>query len=198
MSSADPLQHLGVRTGPDGGTIRVWSEHATAVELVVFDPDDLDWATSRTPLESGRRRRVDRDIRGPAHRRAIRPAGRRAARDRARVQPRAPSSTRGRGPADGVRRILARRRARLARLEGFDWGGAEKPRVPLDHAVVYETHVRGFSRLNERIPEPLRGTYAGLAHDASLEYLTGLGVTTVELLPVQSFGPRSGSSARAR
>jgi hypothetical protein len=63
--------------------------------------------------------------------------------------------------------------------DGFDWGGAAKPRVPLDHTVVYEAHLKGFSRLNERIPERLRGTYAGLAHDASLEYLTGLGITTV-------------------
>ena len=47
--------------------------------------------------------------------------------------------------------------------------------------------MRGFSKLNRAIPEPLRGSYAGLAHDASLEYLTGLGVTTVELLPVHAF-----------
>ena len=47
--------------------------------------------------------------------------------------------------------------------------------------------MRGFSKLNPAIPEPLRGTYAGLAHDASLEYLTDLGVTTVELLPVHAF-----------
>ena len=47
--------------------------------------------------------------------------------------------------------------------------------------------MRGFSKLNHAIPEPLRGTYAGLAHDASLEYLKDLGVTTVELLPVHAF-----------
>ena len=66
-------------------------------------------------------------------------------------------------------------------------GRPSKPRVALDHTVVYEAHVRGFSKLNRAIPEELRGTYAGLAHDASLEYLTDLGVTTVELLPVHAF-----------
>lgn len=62
-----------------------------------------------------------------------------------------------------------------------------KPRVPWRDTVVYETHVKGFSKLLPAVPEDLRGTYAGLAHPASLEYLTSLGVTTIELLPVQAF-----------
>ena len=50
MSAPDPLHDLGVRAGADGGEIRVWSEHATSVDLVIFDADDLDWASERTPL----------------------------------------------------------------------------------------------------------------------------------------------------
>lgn len=188
MSAPDPLHDLGVRTGTDGGTIRVWSAHATSVELEVFADGDLDWATSRTPLE--------RDEHGvwegasaalvPGARYGLRvdgPAGFDHAFNPAHtlLDPYA----RGLAPvADGSWRGVV-----LDSLAstGFDWAGTTKPRVPLDHAVVYEAHVRGFSKLNERIPEHLRGTYAGLAHDASLEYLTGLGVTTVELLPVHAF-----------
>ena len=67
---------------------------------------------------------------------------------------------------------------------GFDWGSD----VPLqrDYAdtVLYEAHVKGFTMRHPDVPPELRGTYAGLAHEAVLEHLTGLGVTAVELLPV--------------
>lgn len=62
----------------------------------------------------------------------------------------------------------------------------DKP-VAWRDTVIYELHVKGFTQLHNRIPEALRGTYAGLAHDAVLEYLLDLGVTAVELLPVQRF-----------
>ncbi|HET7725930.1 MAG TPA: glycogen debranching protein GlgX [Candidatus Limnocylindrales bacterium] len=69
----------------------------------------------------------------------------------------------------------------------FDWTDDRPPRRPLHESVIYEVHVRGFSRRNPEIPEPMRGTYAGLAHPSSIRYLTGLGVTAVELLPVHAF-----------
>jgi glycogen operon protein len=53
--------------------------------------------------------------------------------------------------------------------------------------VIYETHVKGISKLNPRVPAELRGTYAGLAHPATIEHLTTLGITAVELLPVHAF-----------
>jgi isoamylase len=59
-------------------------------------------------------------------------------------------------------------------------------RLPAD-TVVYELHVRGFTRTHPEVPPPLRGTYAGLGHPAVTDYLTGLGVTAVELLPVHHF-----------
>ncbi|GAA3595353.1 glycogen debranching protein GlgX [Klugiella xanthotipulae] len=71
--------------------------------------------------------------------------------------------------------------------DGFSWEGVAKPAIPLDHSVVYETHVKGFSVLNELLPFPVRGTYAGLGHQVSIAYLTSLGVTAVELLPVHAF-----------
>ena len=66
----------------------------------------------------------------------------------------------------------------------FDWEGDKSPAIPLQDTVLYELHVKGFSRLNPRIPEGLRGTYAGLAHEASVAHIKRLGITSVSLLPV--------------
>ena len=71
--------------------------------------------------------------------------------------------------------------------EPFDWEGDRPLRRKLHETVVYEVHVKGFTKRHPRIPESIRGTYAGLAHPAALEYLVALGVTAVELLPVHQF-----------
>jgi glycogen operon protein len=69
----------------------------------------------------------------------------------------------------------------------FDWGDDCAPETPIADSIIYEMNVRGFSMLNPAIPEKLRGTYAALAHDASIAYLKKLGVTAVELMPVHYF-----------
>jgi len=69
----------------------------------------------------------------------------------------------------------------------FDWEGDSAPDTPLVDSVIYEVHVKGFSKLNPAIPENLRGTYAGLAHPASIDYFKSLGITAVELLPIHHF-----------
>jgi len=66
----------------------------------------------------------------------------------------------------------------------FDWGSDSMPETPLSDSVIYELHVKGFSKCNPNVPEKLRGTYAGLAHPASIDYLKELGITAVELLPI--------------
>ncbi len=71
--------------------------------------------------------------------------------------------------------------------DAFDWGTSRSPARPLTESVIYELHVRGFTRRHPDVPEPLRGTYLGLAHPAAIAHLKELGVTTVELLPVQAF-----------
>jgi glycogen operon protein len=70
----------------------------------------------------------------------------------------------------------------------FDWHG-EPPRheAPWNCTVVYEAHVKGFTKLNPKVPEHLRGTYAGLGSKASVDYVKSLGVTSIELLPVHTF-----------
>jgi glycogen operon protein len=66
----------------------------------------------------------------------------------------------------------------------FTWGDDRPPRVPWHETIIYEMHVKGFTRLNPRIPEHLRGTYLGLASEPALRHLIELGVTAVELMPV--------------
>jgi isoamylase len=72
----------------------------------------------------------------------------------------------------------------------FDWeanGGDVAPRTPLSETVIYEVHVKGFTKLHPDVPEEIRGTYAGLGHPAAIQHLVDLGVTAVELMPVQQF-----------
>jgi glycogen debranching enzyme glgX len=68
--------------------------------------------------------------------------------------------------------------------EDFDWENDSAPNTPWAETIVYELHVKGFSQLNDKIPAEFRGTYAGLSHPINLAYLKELGVTAVELLPV--------------
>ena len=69
----------------------------------------------------------------------------------------------------------------------FDWGDDRAPRIPDEETVIYECHVKGMTQTHPDVPEQLRGTYAGMAHPAVIDYLKDLGVTSVELLPVHQF-----------
>jgi len=66
----------------------------------------------------------------------------------------------------------------------FTWGNDRPLRTPWHETLIYELHVKGFSKLNPHIPESLRGTYLGLASEPAIRHLTTLGVTAVELMPV--------------
>ena len=69
----------------------------------------------------------------------------------------------------------------------FDWQGDHPPGTPWRSTIIYEMHVKGFTQLHPEIPEEHRGTYLGLAHPAAIAYLQRLGVTAIELMPVQEF-----------
>ncbi len=71
----------------------------------------------------------------------------------------------------------------------YSWHDAARPDHRYADLVIYEVHVRGFTMRHPGVPEPLRGTYAGMAHEAALGYLVDLGVTAVELLPVHESVP---------
>lgn len=184
MSPADPLRNLGVVMTPKGPELRVWSESATAMELCLFAADDPASIEFTKPMT------VD------AH-------GVWTARTR-RLAPGRQYSIRATGPTDPQHRFNPHRhlldpyaKAIVPSPEGgwrsqvvdtaFDWEGVTRPRVAPDRRVIYEAHLKGLSKLNEVLPEHLRGTYAGLAHDETIRYLKDLGVTSVELLPVHAF-----------
>ncbi len=69
----------------------------------------------------------------------------------------------------------------------FDWGKVRSPNVPWRDTMIYELHVKGFTQRHPAVPEPLRGKYLGLAQPEVIDWIKRLGVTTVELLPVQAF-----------
>jgi glycogen operon protein len=71
--------------------------------------------------------------------------------------------------------------------EAFDWSGDALPGVPWAHTVIYEAHVKGLTRTHPGLPPEMRGTYAGLAHPLIIAQLQKIGITTLELLPVQYF-----------
>jgi isoamylase len=76
--------------------------------------------------------------------------------------------------------------------ENYDWEGDKAPALAYYNTVIYEAHVKGFTRLHPDIPEPIRGTYAGISHPVSIKYLQDLGITALELMPVhQSVNDRN-------
>jgi isoamylase len=93
------------------------------------------------------------------------------------------------GHADGDVSFDDRDNARFAPLaavvdSAFTWGDDRPPRTPWHDTVIYEMHVRGFTRLHPGIPEHLRGTYEALTTEPAIEHLKTLGITAVELMPV--------------
>ena len=181
----DSLTDLGVRLTPDGGVLRVWSASATAMDLCIFDDKDASWVATTLPLTKtdGDVWTVTSKLLAPGTRYSIRANG---------------PSTAGHAfdPSlhllDPYARGLARTssgewRSYVQEPDTFDWGTSKKPRIGMDHAVIYEAHARGISKLNPDLPDELRGTYAGLAHESTIGYLKELGVTTVQLLPIHQF-----------
>ncbi len=188
MPDADPLDQLGLqlsREGGEEGELRLWSASATSVDLCIFDQDDADWVASETPMIKGAGDvwSVTSKALKPGARYAIKANGPSTAghdfdRELLLLDPYA------RGL---VRSASGQWRGYVQEPDAFDWGQSTKPRIGLDHTVVYEAHVKGISKLNPDVPEEFRGTYAGLAHESTIDYLKSLGVTTVQLLPVHQF-----------
>uniref|UniRef100_E1TIT0 Glycogen debranching enzyme GlgX n=1 Tax=Burkholderia sp. (strain CCGE1003) TaxID=640512 RepID=E1TIT0_BURSG len=69
----------------------------------------------------------------------------------------------------------------------FSWTHPERNPLPWDRVIFYETHVRGFTKRHPQVPENLRGTFAGMGQKAVIDYIRSLGVTSVELMPIQTF-----------
>ncbi|MET0590603.1 MAG: glycogen debranching protein GlgX [Naasia sp.] len=186
MVSATVLEQLGVSHRADGvPELRVWSENATSIEVVLFDEADPHWIISTLPLTRGDGGvwSVASESLAAGRRYTLRADGPTGAQDTYN-----PTTQLLDPYARGVLRLGPGNWRGVVVDDLFDWEGVMKPATPLDRSVVYEMHVRGFSKLNKRVPADLRGSYAGLGHEASVAYLTDLGVTAVELLPVHAYG----------
>jgi isoamylase len=70
---------------------------------------------------------------------------------------------------------------------GFDWEGDRHPRTAWRDTIIYELNVKGFTKRHPKVPEELRGTYAGLGAPAALKHFKRLGITAVEIMPVHAF-----------
>jgi len=197
----------------DGGGVNfaLFSEHATRVELCLFDNPDDKKEASRIVLKE----QTDRiwhvympDVR-PGQLYGYRvhgpfdpPAGHRFNANKVLLDPYARAIGRGIGWSDAMfghevghaaedLQIDHRDNAWCAPLgvvvdPHFRWGDDVHPRTPWHKTLIYEMHVKGFTKLHPDVPEPVRGTYSGLASRAAIDHLKELGVTAVELMPVHS------------
>ena len=71
--------------------------------------------------------------------------------------------------------------------DNYSWKNEDKPGIRRSNSVIYELHVKGFTKQHPKVPTSLRGTFEGLANKNIINYLKNLGVTAIELLPVQAF-----------
>jgi isoamylase len=200
---------LGATFAGNGVNFAVFAEHADAVELCLFDDVEAERETERIRLRerSGHVWHGHVPGLGPGQAYGYRAAGPYEPQRGHRFNPHkllldpyaraVGGALDWKGPVFGYRigdpaldRSFSDEDSAGAVPKGivvddtFDWEGDTLLRVPLHESIIYEVHVKGFTKLHPGVPQELRGTYAGLAHPASVEYLQSLGVTAVELLPV--------------
>jgi glycogen operon protein len=186
VQTADLDSSLGLRLDDAGASFAVHSTSATSVTLVVPATDahaeivvELARGDGAPGVWSGR---VDGVRAGdPYHLLVDGPSGPRDDFDPTR--PLLDPYARGIVPSDASPSGWTS----VAVHDDFDWGDVPKPTTPLDRTVVYEANVRTLTAGSTDVPEHLRGTYAGLAHESTIRHLVRLGVTAVELLPVHAF-----------
>jgi isoamylase len=202
--SDDLAAPLGATPGDGGTTFRLWSERGEAVEVCLFDDGGVE---RRVPLTRGGGGvwRVEVAGVGEGQRYGYRVHGPFEPERGDRFDPakllldpyarltegpitlRAEhfTTTDAGGVGPGIRDSAPFTPKGIVRSLLPPIDESERPRVPLAESVIYELHVKSFTRLHPGIPGALRGTYAGLAHPAAIAHLRGLGITAVELLPVQ-------------
>ncbi|MFT3710058.1 MAG: glycogen debranching protein GlgX [Archangium sp.] len=202
---------LGATADREGVNFALASAHATAVELCIFDSEDPLKQLARLPLRDHTNHVFHGYVPGlkPGALYGFRVHGPWSPREGQRFNPQKlvvdPYARAFAGVADWKAPLLGHQKGAPDRpdendsahgvpksvviADDFDWRGDERPEVIWRKAVVYETHVKGFTMKHPQVPEVLRGTYAGLAHPAVIEHLLQLGVTSVQLLPVHACSP---------
>ncbi len=199
---------LGATWDGEGTNFSVFSEHAERVELCLFDADDVEQRYELTQRIAFNWHGYLPGV-GPGQRYAFRVHGPYAPEHGHRfnpakllLDPYAKAIDGGvRWDAANVHPYVARGGGRATTSPtttddavamprcvvidpGFDWEGDRQLETPWHETVIYELHVRGFTKRHPGVREDLRGTYAGLASDEAIAHLKALGVTAVELLPV--------------
>lgn len=174
---------MGVTVVDGVGTIRVYSENATSIQLCVFEPDEVTEVRHTIDLErNGAIWTATTHHLRPGIKYALRADGPETPRNAFNnqlflIDP----------YARGVVRQNAREYHCVVVDDSFDWQGVEKPNIPLDELVIYEAHARGLTRGNTNLPDELRGTYAALGHPTTIDHLNKIGVNAIELLPIHMF-----------
>ncbi|MEO7146321.1 MAG: glycogen debranching protein GlgX [Terrimesophilobacter sp.] len=184
MPPVDLLRDLGVRLTAQGGQIRVFSASASTIELCLFNEKDSNWVADTIPLvkdEASVWSATSEKLRaGTIYTLRAEGTGTRPDRfdpTRHLIDP----------YSRGLSRTTSGDWRSVVLDDHFDFSGVTKPNTPRDRTVIYEAHVKGLTKLNPHVPEGLRGSYAGLAHESTIDYLTSLGITAIELLPVHQF-----------
>ncbi|MFN0089536.1 MAG: glycogen debranching protein GlgX [Acidimicrobiales bacterium] len=198
---------LGATWDGGGTNFSLFSENATRVELCLFDERDRETRVDLTEVTAFQWHGYFPDV-GPGQRYAYRVDGPWAPEQGHRFNPHKllidPYAKAIEGPIlwdagnvlpyepDGDDADLVRDETDDADAipkgivvdPAFDWEGDRPPMTPWHQTLIYEVHVKGFTKRHPGVREDLRGTYAGLASDQAVEHLRSLGVTAVELLPV--------------
>ncbi|MEJ2064746.1 MAG: glycogen debranching protein GlgX [Reinekea sp.] len=202
---------LGIEVRNGGVNFAVYSPDAHSIELCLFDDDDKEQARCRLPARSG-------DI-WHGFIEGIKPGQRYAYRAYGPFEPEQarwfnpnkilldPYAQEISGPIVPSEHIFAYDikvqgevlldeqdnapylpKAVVPKDRYFEWT-SERPHTNWRETILYEMHPKGFSIRNQKIPEDIRGTYLGIAHPESIEYLKRLGITTIELMPCFAFMP---------
>lgn len=173
--------HRGL-TWNDAGvaTVTVYSASASSVSVCILDPIDPTWVMSETPLQA-HGPEWSGEVAGlePGDLYAIRADGTHSSFSPTALllDPYATAVTHYGHDWQSVAR----------RPDEFDWQGVGRPTIAHDKIVIYEAHLKGLTATHPEIPPEIRGSYAALGHPATIDYLTTLGVTTLELLPIHAF-----------
>ncbi len=203
---------LGATWDGEGVNFALFSEHATGVEVCLYDADDPTRETARVRLREVTAHVWHGYIPGlkPGQLYGYRVDGPYEPRQGLRFNPIKlvldPYAKAVAGKVDWKHPVFAYRLGEpnedLERDEGdsapgmprgvviddaYDWEGDRPLRTPWHRTVIYEAHVKGLTARHPDVPEELRGTYAGVAHPAIIQHLQSIGVTALELLPVHDF-----------
>jgi isoamylase len=199
---------LGASVSREGTNFALYASNAEAVELIILDPEggmlaaydlvertDVVWHGFIPRVGPGTRYGfrvhgpydVDHGQRHNPHKLLLDPYAR-AVSGAVRWGPEVFGYVWGKGDEEMSELDSASRMPQsVVVADDFDWSGEERPDVAWSDTIIYETHVKGFTKCHPGVPDELRGTYAGLAHPAAIEHFTSLGITSVELMPVHHF-----------